>query len=412
MTAGARAVHPTVATFPVSDRSLIVGGLPVERLAERVGSTPFFAYDRSKITERVRLVRRLLPVGIELNYAVKANPMVAVVQHMSSLVDGLDVASANEMRRALDTTTPPGKVGFAGPGKSWAELTQAVAAGVTIEVESETEAQRVVQVGQTVGVRPHVAVRVNPDFAVKGSGMRLGGGPQQFGIDSEQVPELLRKMSSWDLDFVGFHIFAGSQNLHAEILCDAQRRTVDLALQIARDADVPLRHLNVGGGFGVPYFANDEPLDLARIGENLHLQQERVRAEFPGVRMVVELGRYLVGEAGVYVTRVLDRKRSRGRTFVVVDGGMHHQLAASGNLGQVIRRDYPIAIGNRMDSPDLEPCTVVGRLCTPLDLLAQNSELPPCDVGDLVVVFLAGAYGKTASPTDFLSHPEPVEVLI
>jgi diaminopimelate decarboxylase len=390
-----------------------IGGIPLERLAERVGGTPFFAYDRRLLSERIELLRSTLPAGIDLSYAVKANPMPAVVQHLSGLVDSFDVASAGEMRVALDTSMPADHVSFAGPGKTPAELTQAIAAGVTIEMESETEAERVAMIGERLGIRPRVAVRVNPDFHVKGSGMRLGGGPQQFGIDAERVPALLGKLARADLEFLGFHIFAGSQNLNADILCEAQRKTVQLALQLAEAAPVPIRYLNIGGGFGIPYFERDQPLDLAAIGANLeNLLADAIRPNLPGARIVVELGRYIVGECGFYVTRVVDRKESRGKTFLIVDGGLHHQLAASGNFGQVIRRNYPVAINNRSGDEATETVSVVGCLCTPLDLLADGASLPRADVGDLVVVFQAGAYGLTASPTAFLSHPAPVEVLV
>ena len=389
-----------------------VGGISLDRLAERVGGTPFFAYDRALLTERVALLRATLPAGIDLGYAVKANPMPAVVQHLSGLVDSLDVASAAEMRTALDTPMPAKMVSFAGPGKTPAELRQAIAAGVTIEMESETEAERVAAIGERLGIRPRVAVRVNPDFEVKGSGMRLGGGAQQFGIDAERVPALLAELGHADVDFLGFHIFAGSQNLNADILCEAQRKTVDLALSLAEAAPMPVHYLNIGGGFGIPYFERDQPLDLAAIGDNLSvLLAEAIRPHLPDARVVVELGRYIVGECGIYVTRVIDRKESRGKTFLVVDGGLHHQLAASGNFGQVIRRNYPVAISNRADHDAEETVSVVGCLCTPLDLLADNVSLPRAGIGDLVVVFQAGAYGLTASPIAFLSHPAPVEVL-
>jgi diaminopimelate decarboxylase len=390
-----------------------VGGIALDRLADRVGGTPFFAYDRRLLTERIELLRSTLPAGIDLSYAIKANPMPAVVQHLQGLVDSFDVASAAEMLVALDTPMPANRVSFAGPGKTPAELTQAIAAGVTIEMESETEAERVAMIGERLGIRPRVAVRVNPDFQVKGSGMRLGGGPQQFGIDAEKVPALLAKLARADLEFLGFHIFAGSQNLNADILCDAQRKTVELALALADAAPGPVRYLNLGGGFGIPYFERDQPLDLGAIGHNLQqLLADEIHPRLPDARVVIELGRYIVGECGYYVTRVVDRKESRGKTFLVVDGGLHHQLAASGNFGQVIRRNYPVAIGNRTGDEDTETVSVVGCLCTPLDLLADGVSLPRADVGDLVVVFQAGAYGLTASPTGFLSHPAPIEVLV
>lgn len=400
-------------SFPRANGTLLVGGIPVDRLAERVGATPFFAYDRQLVTERVAAVRAALPDEIHLSYAVKANPMPALVQHLSRLVDGLDVASAGELRHALDTTVPADRISFAGPGKTGAELTQAVAAGVTVELESATELARLREVGERLGLRPRAALRVNPDFAVRGSGMRLGGGPQQFGIDAERIPELLAALAEADVEFVGFHVFAGSQNLHAESICEAQTRTVELVSRLADAAPSPVRYLNLGGGFGIPYSGRDEPLDLTAVGEHLaKLVDGMIRPRLPQARVVVELGRYLVGEAGVYVTRVVDRKESRGTTFLVVDGGLHHQLAASGNFGQKIRRNYPLAVANRPDVDDPETVTVVGCLCTPLDLLGDKVSLPPAEVGDLIAIFQAGAYGLTASPTAFLGHPPPAEVLV
>jgi diaminopimelate decarboxylase len=405
--------HSTVTAFATRSGCLCVGGTSVDVLAERAGGTPFFAYDRGLLTGRVAMLRDVLPSGIDLSYAIKANPMPAVVHHLSGLVDAFDVASALELRVALNTTMPTGRVSFAGPGKTPAELRQAVASGVTVEMESRTEARRLVEIGQSLGIRPRVAVRVNPDFEIKGSGMRMGGGPQQFGVDSEQVPALLKELAGADVDVIGFHVFAGSQNLRAEILAEAQRKTVDLLLGLAEAAPAPIRYLNLGGGFGIPYFEKDAPLDVTAIGANLaEMLKTKIRAQLPDARVVIELGRYLVGECGIYVTRIVDRKESRGRTFLVVDGGLHHQLAASGNFGQVIRRNYPIMIGNRMDEEAVERTTIVGKLCTPLDILGDRVALPAADVGDLVVVFQAGAYGLTASPTAFLSHPEPAEFLL
>jgi diaminopimelate decarboxylase len=399
--------------FARVDGRLAVGGVAVDRLARRVGSTPFFAYDRGLLTGRVAAVRAALPEAIHLSYAVKANPMPALLHHMRGLVDGFDVASAGEMLRALDTGMPADRISFAGPGKTGAELEQAVAAGVTVELESPVELDRVTRVGEELGLRPRVALRVNPDFSVRGSGMRMGGGPRQFGVDVEAAPAVLAAIGAADLDFQGFHIFAGSQNLNAERICEAQRAIVETVLGLADAAPGPVRYLNVGGGFGIPYSQRDRPLDLAPIGENLaKLLDTLVRPGLPQAGVVVELGRYLVGEAGVYVTRVLDRKVSRGKTFLVVDGGLHHQLAASGNFGQAVRRNYPLAVATRIEQPAVEQAEVVGCLCTPLDLLGADVALPRAEIGDLIAIFQAGAYGLTASPTAFLGHPAPAEVLV
>lgn len=404
--------HAPITAFAVIDGSLHIGGVPLARLAARVGCTPFFAYDRRAISARVALLRDHLPNTVHLSYAIKANPMPAVVQYLAGLVDGLDVASAGELRVALDTPMPPDRISFAGPGKTADELAQAVAAGITINLESAGEMARAAAAGEALGLTPRVAVRVNPDFELRGSGMRMGGGAKPFGVDAERVPAMLAEMAGMALAFQGFHIFTGSQNLRADSIREAQEKTVALALTLADKAPCPPAFINMGGGFGIPYFPGDAPLDLAAVGAGLAEILPPVAACLPETRMVIELGRYLVGEAGIYVCRVVDRKVSRGQVFLITDGGLHHQLAASGNFGQVLRRNYPIAIGTEMTPAETETVTVVGRLCTPLDLLGDKVALAPAEIGDLVVIFQSGAYGPTASPADFLSHPRAVEVLL
>ncbi len=399
--------------FPVVENELQVGGMPLSRLAERVGGTPFYAYDRRLISERVARLRAALPKEIHLHYAIKANPMPAVVQHLAGLVDGFDVASGGELKTVLDTVMSPGQISFAGPGKSERELRQAIAAGIVINIESPRELERIAAIASATGTRPQVAVRVNPDFELKSSGMKMGGGPKQFGIDAERVPDVLAHMRALPVEFYGFHIFSGSQNLKAEAIMEAQRNTLDLARRLAEHAPAPVRLLNLGGGFGIPYFPGEQPLDLAEVGEHLAGLMPDARRDFPQAEFVIELGRYLVGEAGVYVSRVVDQKESRGQVFLVTDGGLHHHLAASGNFGQVVRKNYPVVVGNRVE-PDGEvlSASAVGPLCTPLDLLGDRMNLGHAQVGDLIVVFQSGAYGLTASPTAFLGHPVPVEVLV
>ena len=404
--------HSAVIEFASAENELLVGGRPLRQLAEQIGRTPFYAYDRQVITQRVAALRSTLPASIKLHYAIKANPMPALVCFMRSLVDGLDVASAGELIKALDSGMPPRDISFAGPGKRHSELRQAVAAGVLINLESFREVSELSAISDALGLPARVAVRINPGFELKGSGMKMGGGPKQFGVDAEQVPSLLKQIGQAQLQFEGFHIFAGSQNLKAEAICQAQQNAYELARQLAADAPSPIRSLNLGGGFGIPYFPGEQALDLAAIADNLQQLAERAASDMPEAELVLELGRYLVGEAGIYVTRVVDRKISRGHVYLVVDGGLHQHLAASGNFGQVIRKNYPVAIGNRMASEQLETVSIVGALCTPLDLLADRVNLPPAQPGDLVVIFKSGAYGASASPQGFLGHPEIIEVLV
>jgi diaminopimelate decarboxylase len=411
----ARPVHAPMSQFAVRDGELVVGGLKLTQLAARVGRTPFFAYDRGLLRERVAELRAALPAAVKLHYAMKANPMPALVGLMAGLVDGIDVASAGELKVALDAGADPAEISFAGPGKRDPELHQAVASGVLVNVESMRELPVLAAAARELGVPARVAVRVNPDFELKGSGMKMGGGPKQFGVDVEGVPDLLAAIvreGPHRLSFEGFHLFSGSQNLRADSICEAQRKSYELALRLAGDAGLAPRFLNLGGGFGIPYFPGDARLDLAPIGENLAALVERARAEMPQVSLVIELGRYFVGEAGIYVTRIVDRKVSRGQVFLVADGGLHHHLAASGNFGQVVRKNYPVTIGNRMGAQHTESASLVGPLCTPLDILGDRMELPVAEVGDLAVVFQSGAYGASSSPQNFLGHPNCVEVLV
>lgn len=407
-----RPQHAPLQQFDVVDDCLQIGGMPLTRLAERVGRTPFYAYDRARLTERVALLRQHLPAEIHLHYAMKANPMPAVVQHMATLVDGIDIASGGEQRVALDTPMAPGLVSFAGPGKSDLDLNCAIAAGVVLNMESESEMERIAVIGKRLGINPKVAIRVNPDFELKSSGMKMGGGPKQFGVDAERVPEMLGRVHALGLDFQGFHIYSGSQNLKAASIQDAHEKTFALAIRLAGHWPGQLRTLNIGGGFGIPYFPGEERLDLAAVGDNLRRILPGVREHLPDTEIVIELGRYLVAEAGIYVSRVIEKKVSRGETYLVTDGGLHHHLAASGNFGQVLRKNYPVVIGNRVVGSAREQASVVGPLCTPLDLLADKMDLAQAEVGDLVVVFQSGAYGLSASPVSFLSHPTALEVLV
>lgn len=387
---------------------LLVAGRTADAWVAQHGS-PLFVYDRSLLAARVAAFHAAMPAELELHYALKANPMPAVVGQMAGLVDGFDVASAGEMALALAAGMAAEQISFAGPGKRDAELAAAIAAGVTLHIKSTGELARAGGLAQAAGVRARVALRVNPPFALKGSGMKMGGLASPFGVDAADAPALLRTMAEPCFDFVGFHIFAGSQNLSEAAILDCQRQTVALVAELATLAPCPPRLVNLGGGFGVPYFAADRPLDVAALGDGLAAILAQRPAILAGTRFAVELGRWLVAEAGVYLTQMVDRKTSGGETFLITDGGLHHQLAASGNFGTVIRRNYPLVNASRNDSR--ETATVVGCLCTPLDRLADKAEIASAQVGDIIAVFMAGAYGRTASPERFLGHPPPAEIL-
>lgn len=404
--------HARMDQFDVHNNCLHIGGQSLTDIAQQIGRTPFYAYDSSVMTAQVEKLRRELPSGLHLHYAMKANPLPEVVQHLANLTDGLDVASAAELRVALATGTDPRLISFAGPGKSDEDLQLAVSSGVIINMESEGEMARIAALADKLGTKPRVSIRVNPDFELKTSGMKMGGGPKPFGVDAERVPAMLKEVGSLPLDFMGFHIFSGSQNLRPDAIIEAHNKTFDLAFRLAQDAPQALRWLNIGGGLGIPYFPGEERIDLAPIAANLAPLLERAKQQLPGAEIVMELGRYLVAEAGIYVCKVVDKKVSRGETFLIADGGLHHHLAVSGNFGQVIRKNYPVCIGNRVNSEQVETVSVVGPLCTPLDILADKMILCAANLGDLVVIFQSGAYGFSASPHNFLSHPPPLEIFL
>ncbi len=390
---------------------LRIGGWTTDALIAEAGDTPLFIYDLGAIERRVSRFRAAFP-RVELHYAIKANSYHPLLSHVAKLVDGLDVASAGEMRLGLAAGTPADLISFAGPGKRDSDLVAAVEAGVTLNCESEGEAERGLHIARERGLRAKLAVRVNPDFEIKGSGMRMGGGAKPFGVDAERVPALVRRIIDAGGDWRGFHIFAGSQALDASALIEAQRATVELAGSLSEQIGAAPPMVNLGGGFGIPYFHGEQPLDIEQVGQALQQALSGRHELLRDTHFAIELGRWLVGECGVYLTRILDRKVSHGKTFLVTDGGMHHQLAASGNFGQVIRRNYPVAIANRFAEAPAEEATIVGCLCTPLDRLADDVMVPRADVGDVVAVFLAGAYGLSASPQAFLGQQPALEMVV
>ena len=403
---------PIPAGYTAIGGELAIAGRKASELVAEAGGTPLFVYSRAHLERRVADLRAAMPERLALNYAVKANPFAPVLQAMAPLVDGFDIASGGELTMVCAAGIDPGRISFAGPGKRTEELEQAIAAGVTLNLESEGEAARALDAGARLGITPRLAIRVNPDFDLKGSGMKMGGGAKQFGLDAERVPALVRLVIDSGAQWRGFHIFAGSQALDPAALIETQAQTLALAAKLAEQSGAALPHCNLGGGFGIPYFPGDKALDIGMIGAALAEQFDHLPAVLRETQFCIELGRYLAGEAGVYLTRIVDRKVSHGDTFLIVDGGLHHQLAASGNFGTVIRRNYPVAIASRFDAPVDDLASVVGCLCTPLDRLADKAEFPRAEVGDLVAVFCAGAYGASASPAQFLGQGPAREMLV
>ncbi|MFT3966875.1 MAG: pyridoxal-dependent decarboxylase, exosortase A system-associated [Sphingobium sp.] len=411
--AKSKAAGPIPPAFSSEEGMLLIGGRGAASLADEAGDTPLFVYDAAMLSQRVASLRAVLPDRCDVHYAMKANPFGPLLRHMGGIVDGFDIASSGELAMALAAGVAAGRISFAGPGKKDAELAAALDEGVTVHLESEGEAERLLALAERHGRRPRFAVRVNPDFDLKGSGMRMGGGAKPFGVDAERAAPLARRMIDAGAEWRGWHIFAGSQSLDGDAIIAMQAATIELAGRLSGEVGAPPPLVNLGGGFGITYFPGDKPLDIAPIGAALGEAIARAPDLLSGSRFALELGRWLVGEAGVYLTRIIDVKTSHGETFAVVDGGLHHQLAASGNFGTVVRRNYPVAVANHFDAaPAQRPVTVVGCLCTPLDRLADQILLPPVEPGDIIAIFMAGAYGASASPATFLGHEPAAQLLV
>ncbi len=405
-------VGPIPAGYETLEGELAIGGKTARALVAEAGRTPLFVYSRAMMDSRMADLRAALPQRVGVNYAVKANPHPAVIAHMAGLVDGFDIASSGELALCVAAGIDPRRISFAGPGKRDDELEAAIGAGVTLNCESEGEGMRALAIGQRLGSAPRIAIRVNPSFVMTGSGMKMGGGAKQFGVDAEKVPALAQRLIREGAEWRGLHIFTGSQTLSADAIIEAQANVLALAAELTEAIGHGCPKLNMGGGLGIPYFPGDTPVDLPKVGAALVERVAQLPPALANTELCMEMGRYLVGEAGVYLTRIIDRKESHGTTFLVTDGGLHHQLAASGNFGTVVRRNYPSAIATRYGAEPTEEVSIVGCLCTPLDRLADNVMMPRADVGDLVAVFCAGAYGATASPSAFLGHGPAAEMLV
>ena len=404
---------PIPAGFEARDGVLAIDGSKVSDIvAQAGGQTPLFVYSRERLRARVAALRAAMPEQLAIHYAIKANPFGPLLREMATLVDGFDIASGGELGLALGAGLDPTRISFAGPGKRDMELQAAIAQGVTLHLESEGEATRALAIGERLGKAPRLAIRVNPDFDLKGSGMKMGGGAKPFGVDAERVPALTRQIAQSGAEWRGYHIFAGSQALDAAAIIDTQGQTLALAARLVEESGIACPKLNLGGGLGIPYFHGDQPVDIDAVGAALKERFANLPPELAQTAFCIELGRYLVGEAGVYLTRIIDRKISHGEVYLVTDGGLHHQLAASGNFGTVVRRNYPVAIASKFSSAPTEEASVVGCLCTPLDRLADKGHFPEGQPGDLVAVFCAGAYGASASPAAFLGQGPAGEVLI
>ena len=404
--------------FGERDGELTVGGISATELAASFGS-PLYVYDGDVIVQRYRALRSAVHGFADVYYSIKANPNPAVARLLVDEGAGLEIASGAELLLAEAAGARAGDILFAGPGKGERELDLAIARGIgEIHLECFEEIEMVAALAALAAAQgrvANIAIRINPSAAAQGGAMRMGGKPAAFGFDEEIIDDVLAAIAAKpSLHLSGVHLFAGTQILDADVLLSQWAHGLRLAADVGRRTGTPVARIDLGGGLGIPYHDGDKTLDLNAVAAGAQLLDQERRADpwLRSAQILIEPGRYLTGPAGVYLSRVRAVKTSRGHRFVIGDGGMHHHLAASGNLGQVIKRDYPIVAASRLSDRDLAPATVVGPLCTPLDTLGRQARLPDVAAGDLVAILQSGAYGLSASPVGFLSHPMPAEVVV
>ncbi|WP_395105045.1 type III PLP-dependent enzyme [Actinomadura sp. SCN-SB] len=389
-----------------------VQGIPISDLAGTFG-TPLFIYDADVLRSQYRTVRERLDPAVDVYFSLKANPNVAVCAQLHEVGASAEVSSMAELLTAARAGVPAERTMFLGPGKSADELAACVKEGVGLVVcESFGELDLLDDLAADHGRTPDVLLRVNPSFSVKGSGLTMGGKPRQFGIDEDQFDALGDVAARWPrLRVRGVHAYLGTRLLHASAIVENTRRILELAERLAASAGFPLDIVDVGGGLGVAYFEGERDLDIGTVVDGINpLVRDAVRRR-PGLRVIMELGRYLTAPAGIYVTRVRYVKTSRGERFAVADGGTNHHMAAVGT-GSFVKRNFPVQVLTDVDRPGAELWNVTGPLCTPNDTLVKRAELPPLRPGDLIGVHRSGAYGPSASPVLFLGHGHPAEVLV
>lgn len=369
-----------------------------------------FVYDLGALAAHVRQVMAELPQGVELYYAIKANSEAPILRTLAPLVSGFEISSGGEIER-LQAAQSKLPFVFSGPGKLDSDLHAAIGQGVAaIHLESLSEIARVERIAKQAGRVQRVFIRVNPELPAQlSSRLAMAGTATPFGLDESEVPEAIARVQACPhLELQGFHVHALSHQQQVE----RHEQLLDLYLQRwAQWKALALRpqsitHLNVGGGIGVDYLSG-ERFDWARLCRHLG-QRLGELADRPVVRF--EPGRFISAECGYYAIEVLDTKVSHGKHFVVCRGGTHQF-----RLPVAQGHDHPIvhlpASGGAPSGP-VQPCTVVGQLCTPKDVLSRDWPLAGVAVGDVLVLPMAGAYGYNISHADFLCHPRPLQCFL
>ncbi|MFO1137471.1 MAG: type III PLP-dependent enzyme [Paracoccus sp. (in: a-proteobacteria)] len=385
--------------------------------AERFG-TPAYVYSADTVAARLAHLRDHFGRWFAVSFAVKSNPNPGLLDWMRGRLDYLDISSGGELALARQAGWDPGRISFTGPAKRAPELRAAIGGGLgELVLESLREARLADAIAAELGVIQPVLIRIAPDRVPKGFGDQMAGRPSPFGIDVEDAAAILPQIAALpNLRIIGLHIYSGTQSLKPDAICENWRIFMQVFSDICGALELRPEKLIFGAGLGIPYHPGDQVLDLAGIAAGIAPELEAFRADprFSGARLVLELGRYLIGPAGWFLTRVVSVKQSRGARIAICDGGLNANLAASGNFGMVLRRNYVIhrVGGDEGGTRPEEKHDISGPLCTSIDRLGSGVMLPRLDEGDLVAIHACGAYGPTASPLHFISHPLPREVLL
>jgi diaminopimelate decarboxylase len=406
------ALQSALSRFDQFEGNLLIDGKPVSHYCMQFGS-PLYIYAKNIIKRRYEQINNFLPKNLHVYYALKANPNFDVVCYLRQLYDGCDVSSLGEFNIAIQAGFQPDQISFAGPGKTQDELLVVIRHGIgSVSVESEQELETIQSICSQNNLKAKILIRVNPDFSAHRSGMQMGGLPSKFGIESDSIPNLIKSLAnSSHVRLCGIHIYNCSQNLNSDELLNNFNNILEFNSMMTEIHQKPFDILNLGGGFGIPYYMDDKELNIESLGKSLSSLLSQYHSSIYSTKLVIELGRYLIGESGLYACKVLYRKVSKNQTFLITNGGLHHFLAATGNFGQgIIKRSMPISVANRLDN-EIEKAHVTGPLCTPIDTFGYV-EIPKAFPNDIIAIFQAGAYGFTASPIKFLSHNEPEEVLV
>ncbi|MHB8062510.1 MAG: type III PLP-dependent enzyme [Ruminiclostridium sp.] len=371
--------------------------------------TPIYVYDGDKIALQYRMLKNALPHGVEIFYSMKANPLLGICQLLRKLGSRIEIASSGELYTALEAGFSPSKIIFTSPGKTCEELEYAIETDIfCINIESVEEAQIINRIAVEKSKQVNISIRINPDFNIAGSSIKMAGVPAQFGIDQIQLNsafDILKTLPG--INIIGIHVYTGTQLLSAQNIIFCMEQILALALEVSEKYQFKLLFLDLGGGFGVPYFKGEAFLDLELLKEGLVQIWDSFKHRLSQTQIAVESGRFLMAESGLYLTKVLYKKACKGNLYVICDGGSN-QHASSAFLGRHIRNNFPMHVLNK--STNEEEVNVVGPLCTPTDIIGQKVILPEVNSGDIIVIEKSGAYGITQSPAMFLSHPLPTEV--